>query len=98
MIGLIHTVELRRFSGVDVGGAKYDPPVTLRCRVELGSKKAKRMGDTAQEVIASGLLFFEAGTRMEPESRIKWEGRDFSVLSVEPVFGFRESHVEVLVL
>lgn len=98
MIGMIHTVTIHEYMGVDVGGAKYGAPKTMRCRVELGARKTKRIGEAAQEVIASGMIFFAAGTRIPPESRIEWEGRTFSVLSLEPVFGFRESHVEVLVL
>ena len=97
----IHTATVRKWTGFDLNAPTYASPVTIKCRVELEQKKVKRQGTSGgavQEVIASGTVFMPAGTRMEPDSTITWDGRTFTVLSVEPIFGFVETHVEVTIL
>ena len=97
----IHTVTLKRLTGAGIDGPVYAAPETIRCRVELGQKKAKTQGATGganQEVIASGTVFMPAGTRMEPQSIIQSGSRAFSVLSVEPIYDLTENHVEVTIL
>lgn len=97
----IHTATVRKWTGFDINAPTYASAITVKCRVELEQKKVKRLstaGGAAQEVIASGTVFMPAGTRMEPDSLITWDGHTFSVLSVEPIFGFAETHVEVTIL
>lgn len=97
----IHTASVRKWTGYGMNAPTYAAAETVKCRVELEQRKVKRQGTAGgavQEVIASGTVFMPAGTRMEPDSLITWDGRTFTVLSVEPIFGFAETHVEVTIL
>lgn len=98
---MIHTATVKPFTGWDMGAPTYGTTLTLKCRVELARAKATTVGiggGNVQEVVAAGTIFFPAGTRFEPESEITALGKTFKALSIEPQYGFEESHVEVTVI
>lgn len=93
----LHSCTVRPWLRQGVEGPVYGDATAYRCRVELGERKARPHG-AAQEVVAAGTIFFPSGARFPPESQITFDGRTFSALSVEPIYGFFETHVEVAVL
>lgn len=96
---MIHTATVKPFTGWDISAPTYGATLTLKCRVELAqAKRATSNGGLVQEVVAAGTIFFPAGTRFEPESEITALGKTFKALSIEPQYGFEESHVEVTVI
>lgn len=92
----IHTVTVRPWLGQGVMGPEYGGAVALRCRVDFTRRKTKSLGAAAQEIIASGAVFCPAGTRMEPESLIEFDGQTYTALSCRPCHDWLgENHVEV---
>lgn len=78
---------------------EYGPPEVLRCRVDFGQKKVRsNASGAAQEVIATGTVFFSAGVDIRPEDEIVFDGRRYTVLSSRPCYDLfgSENHVEVV--
>ena len=69
----------------------------MRCRIDFGQKKVHRQAASAsQEVIAVGAAFFSAGTNLNPEDEIVFNGRRYTILSAKPCYDClgNENHVE----
>ena len=91
----IHKVSVRKWLKQGVNGPEYADAELMRCRLNFSRKKVRQTA-TGQDIIASGSAWFSAGTRMEPESLIEFDGRTYSVLSCLPCYDFYgENHVEV---
>ncbi|MEG1515152.1 MAG: hypothetical protein RSD95_09735 [Clostridia bacterium] len=94
----VHSAVIRPWLRHGLTGPEYGSPISLRGRFDFSRTKTKSANAAAQEVIASGTVFFPAGTRLEPESLIAFDGKSYSVLSARPCFGWGgESHVEVTI-
>lgn len=96
----LHTCTAHPFIKQGMTGPEYGEPVTLRCRFDFTRKRARLAGSRGagvlgQEVIAAGTMFCAAGTRLEPESLVDFDGRTYTVISCRPCYGFGgENHVE----
>lgn len=96
-----HEITLERFTGMDINKNTYAPPVPLRGRVNLTSKRVNLSnGGAGQEIVASGTVFLPAGTEVAPEDKLTFQGKTYKVVSVQPGFWFdgRETHVEAVIL
>ncbi len=92
---------IQPYLGRDMTGEKLGEPYELPCRVEQSRKRVSHRSTAngaIHEVIANARAFFAAGTRFEPGTRITVDGIPYSALSVTPMKGLSESHVEVMLL
>lgn len=92
----IHTATLRPWLRQGITGPEYGDAIAVKGRFDFTRKKAKSMNAAALEVLASGTFFCAAGTRMEPESLVEFEGKSYTVLSCRLCYDWTgENHVEV---
>lgn len=89
----IHSVTVAAFQGISGNGKPlYANPVKRAARIEPRTEIVKN--PQGVEVVARGFVLFPAGYRAPAGSKISFEGTEYSLISLEPIFGWEEDHVE----
>ncbi len=96
----IHQITVEPWLKHGINGPEYSPAQAYRARVEFGQKRVSLQGaagGAVNETVAAGYIFLPRGTRFPVNSRITFDGRTFTALTVEPQYAFSETHVEVTI-
>jgi hypothetical protein len=94
---LTHTAAVEKYEGTTGRGEKlYAAPIFVKCRIQ--PKVTKQVTQTGEFVLTSAMIFFDGkeaaliAEEIPAGSRITLESAEYSLLSLEKAYGFREVH------
>lgn len=95
-----HTVTIERWKGRNISKDEFTAPLTVKARVNLGSKKVwRQIGTAMQEIIAKGKVYLPPGVELAPNDRITFQGNKYTVIESTPRFWLdgAVNHVEAII-
>lgn len=91
---LRQTITIAPFLGESAYGPRFGAGVTVRARVQGKRRQVRRADGT--DVISSATATIRPRD-ITPESKVTWDGRDYTVLDVIVAQGLtRTSHIELV--
>ena len=89
----VHTATVTPLVGSSgTGKPLYGASYPIKCRIEPRNEKI--LDAEGEEVLARGRIYMTAGTRLALGSLIEWEGIPYSLIGIQPEFGYTENHVK----
>lgn len=95
-----HKCKIIPYLGRGIRADEYGAPIEKRCRVNFKTEKITAMhGGTVREVVANGSVWFEADVKIKPQDVIRFDGRDYTAISVFPCYTLngKINHIEVMI-
>lgn len=90
---LNQAVDVKEYIGTGGNGKKiYKTTKAVPCRIEPETTRV--VDDKGNDVVTSGRVFFNAGTRFATGSQIVFDGAEYRLITLKPCYGREEIYVE----
>lgn len=95
---LIHDIVLVQPAALDRYQEPTGPATTETVRGRFQYERHRVFGTNGEEVLCEGLAFFKADAPVTFQTQVRFEARDWKVIKIDRLQGWRQSHLEVYVV